>query len=106
MKPSARIQGIDYPKQDPATNPALAKVPFVRLRNFVWLALLASIAGCTSGFGTLHVRYIYTYTGKASEPYYHRCDYAGWYSQRILPRNGQCPLFRLLKAPINMRARP
>ena len=106
MKPSARIQGVEYPKQDPAFDPVSSKVPFVRLRNFIWLGLLASIAGCTSAFGTPHVRYIYTYTSTASQPYYLRCDYAGWHSQRVPPRNGQCPLFRLLKAPASERAQP
>lgn len=106
MKTSARIRGIDYPKQDPATDPATAKVSLIRLRNFVWVALLIGISGCTSTFGTLHVRYIYTYTGKASDPHYLRCDYAGWHSQRIFPRDGRCALFRLLKDPTSERVQP
>ena len=106
MKTSAQIRGIDDPKQDPASDPATAKVPLIRLRNFVWVALIISIAGCTSTFGTLHVRYIYTYTGKASESHYLRCDYAGWLSQRLFPRDGRCALFRLLKAPTSGRVQP
>lgn len=98
MKNRAQIKGVDYPETVHGAIKFRPKTPIVRPRQFVWLAALIGIVMGVAVFGTPHIRYIYRYTGSYENPYYLTCDYAGWHSQRFVPDDGRCPLFKFLKA--------
>lgn len=77
----------------------------VRPQNLLWLVIAAGVAVGIALHGTPHILFNYTYQetypdrdGKRQRLYM-ECEYLGWHSQRVLPVDHRCPLFKLLKAP-------
>jgi len=104
MPDNMRIEGLSYPDDSNGKSKSVTSdiVP-IRLRHFIWMAVLAALGIGVALYGTPHLRYIYTYTNTYEQPYYVSCDYVGWNSQRIIPRGGHCPLITLLKSPTGGR---
>ena len=104
MSVNFRLEGLCYPDDSNGKSKSGTSgfAPF-RIRHFIWLVVLAALGIGVALYGTPHLRYIYTYTNAYEQPYYLSCDYVGWSSQRIIPRGGRCPLFKLLKSPVGER---
>ena len=100
MADKMRIEGLSYPDNSNSKSKSRTSgiVP-IRLRHFIWLAILAGLVIWVVIFGTPHLRYTYTYTNVYGQPYYLSCSYIGWYSQRFIPRDGRCPLIKTFKSP-------
>jgi len=100
MSDKMHIEGLSYPdNSNNKSKSATGGIVPIRLRHFIWLAILAGLIIWMVIFGTPHLRYIYTYTNSYEQPYYLSCDYIGWNSQRFIPSDRRCPLIKLLKSP-------
>ena len=81
----------------------------VRPKSLLWLAVVGGLVWAAAEFGSPHLRFQYTYyatgapSGAEAGRRYVSCDYVGLHSRRVIPRNGRCPMFRLLKAPEGTR---
>lgn len=74
--------------------------PFVapiRLRNLLWVPVLACTWLAATVYGTPHLRVQYSYSGKRETPRYRSCNYWGLSSFRVTPPDGACPLIVLMK---------
>jgi len=95
------IEGVEYPKPVKQERKSFFAVRLIQARNFVWLIGVGFIVLWIILYGTPHLRFKYTYSENSfyyNERYtYHRCDYVGWNSQTIIPRDGKCPLIMWLK---------
>lgn len=73
-------------------------VPLIRLKNLLWMPLLASALALPEIYGTPHLLTSYTYRGAQSTPFYLRCDYWGLHPFTLNPADGACPLFVFVRA--------
>ncbi|MFA5952584.1 MAG: hypothetical protein WC807_20155 [Hyphomicrobium sp.] len=76
------------------------KMPFVapvRLRNMLWLPVVAGVVATSLIWGTPHVRVQYSWNGLDASPYYHSCRYWGLSTFELRPIDGNCPLFILAR---------
>ena len=96
MTEKMHIEGIEYPKAA-KSGTAPKAIALFRLKHFAWSAMLGALALGVALYGTPHLRFIYQYSGSGKSVFYHTCDYVGWHSQRIVPRDGNCPLIQFLK---------
>lgn len=99
MSDKMRIEGLSYPdiSNDEVKRKSGRTTP-IRLRHLTWLVILTGLGIGAVLYGTPHLRYIYIYTNTYGQPYYLSCDYIGWHTQRVVPRDGRCPIIQLLKS--------
>lgn len=104
MRHDIRVTGIRYPNHSIRRRKRRSVfVGPIRLRSLVWVLAVGSLVWGIHSYGTPHLRFAYTYHSLQPAPpfiegqrFYIRCDYIGWNSQRISPRDGRCPLIRFL----------
>ena len=98
MSGPIRIYGFSASRKK--ANPSSPRIKFtspVRLRSMLWVPTLFGLAYGAHEQGTPHVLFQYTYVEFGSQRYYTVCDYIGLHSQRIYPKNGDCPPILFLK---------
>lgn len=93
MTDGMRLEGVPA-APPPAKPPRPRRVPFLRLRSLVWLAVIGGATAAGYAWGTPHLRFEYTYTGSRERPAYHRCVYLGFDGFRVVT-DGHCPPVRL-----------
>lgn len=74
--------------------------PFVapiRLRNLMWVPVVAGCWAAMELYGTPHLRVRTEWSGRSDAPYYHACDYWGLHEFRVRPSDGVCPMIRLAR---------
>lgn len=98
MTDEIRVRGINYPRASHRA-PKKTSVGLFRLRSFAWVLVIGALVWGVMIYGTPHLRFAYTYRPIGEARFYTRCDYIGWNSQRIAPRDGRCPLFLFLRKP-------
>lgn len=77
-----------------------APMPFVapvRLRNGLWIVVLAGAWLAVTLLGTPHLRVSYRWNGSDRSPVYFACTYWGLASFRTVPADGRCPLVVLAR---------
>ena len=72
-------------------------IRIIGLRNFIWVFVLAGIAGFLYLRGTPHILFEYSYFG--SKDHKTDCTYTGLHPQTVGASGGKCPIIRFLKAP-------
>lgn len=71
----------------------------IRIRSVLWLPALLGLLYGAQEEGTPHLRFQYKYEDRSTYRYFYFCDYVGLHSRRVIPHNGECPLFLMLKEP-------
>jgi hypothetical protein len=73
-------------------------VPLIRLKNLLWMPLLAAGWLAIELYGTPHILITYTYRPVAGARYYLSCDYWGVHSFNLKPVDGECPYVLFARA--------
>ena len=101
MTDDIRVDGYRVRRSRTEKNRAPRWTAPVRLRSLVWIAVLGGLLWTVETYGTPHLRFQYTYrdrdAGDRGQRHYVRCDYQGLTIRTVIPENGVCPLFLLLK---------
>jgi hypothetical protein len=68
--------------------------------HLIWIPMFAGMMLALVVVGTPHLLFRYSYVGSPDLfglRHYYWCEYVGWHAQRVYPRDGRCPIIRLLK---------